>query len=383
MLDEKLKALKTPCYIIDSAQLERNCAEIEEAFEKQWNKNIIYGYSIKTNHHPYVIDVVKLRGWRAEVVSEKEYQLARKLGYEAKDIIYNGPIKGKSLKDVLFKKGIVNIDNFEEIKSILSYDLPLNTRVGLRINFDLEQYCKGETTAGKYASRFGFCYENGDVKKAIDILKRNNVTVAGLHMHVSTKTRSVKVFRKIAETACEIQNKYNLQLNYIDIGGGFFGGQIVRGKPTMEEYAKTICGVLSKEFEPLQTAIVLEPGASVAATAVYYLTRVNSIKQIRDEIIVTLDGTSLHINPFMSVRSPQYAIIGQTSEKMKIQHICGNTCMEADRFICLENKGRIEPDAMFVFYNAGAYTMCLNSYFINEFPNIYTYQDNEYILLEK
>ena len=42
-------------------------------------------------------------------------------------------------------------------------------------------------------------------------------------MHVSTKTRSLNIYKTLAMMANKIIKEYDIQVDYIDIGGGFFG----------------------------------------------------------------------------------------------------------------------------------------------------------------
>ena len=51
--------LKTPCYIIDKAKYVRNIEEIMKSFSDKWNENVIFGYSVKTNHYPYLMNIAR------------------------------------------------------------------------------------------------------------------------------------------------------------------------------------------------------------------------------------------------------------------------------------------------------------------------------------
>lgn len=93
--------------------------------------------------------------------------------------------------------------------------------VGVRVNFDIEGRYPGHEQCPKDGGRFGFCYENGELKKAIARIETKGVKVTGLHLHKSSRTRMPEVYRAIAEVAVEIGKKYELNLSYIDIGGGF------------------------------------------------------------------------------------------------------------------------------------------------------------------
>ncbi len=363
--------IQTPCYIINYEKYEKNCLEFEKNFHNMWGDNLILAYSVKTNNSKIMLSLAHNRNWYMETVSEREYEIVTGEGYDK--VILNGPIKGEALKDALQKNYIINLDNYKELEKYIELHKIFNIDrgVGLRVNFDLERNCPGETTAGMHPSRFGFCLENFSLEKAIETLKINKINIDGLHMHTSTKSRSIKVFSEICRIVCELKEQYNLKLKYIDIGGGFFGGRVIDGKPTISEYASVICGSLKEKFNPQNTTLILEPGASITATAVDYVTKVDSVRNIRNETIVTVDGSLLHINPFMVDREPEYEIIGKRNGIKETQWVCGSTCMENDRLLLLLNEEGLNEDNYIVFHNAGAYTMSFNSEFINKIPNVF------------
>ena len=192
----------------------------------------------------------------------------------------------------------------------------------------------------------------------------------GLHLHTSTKTRSIKVFESLAKEAVKLKEELNIDFSFIDMGGGFFGGQVVSGKPSMRDYAHTICNVLRNGFDPAKTTLILEPGASVLATCVSYKARVINVRKIRGVNVATINGTLLHLNPFMSKRNQPYVIcsdIGSRKNAEK-QIICGATCMENDRLAVAIDSPELEKGDELLFGNVGAYTMTFNAYFILDPP---------------
>ena len=78
-------------------------------------------------------------------------------------------------------------------------------KVGIRVNFDLEKECPNETAMGLDGGRFGFSLENGSFNKAVKRINNiKNVKVVGIHLHNSTKTRSLKIYKTLAKKANEI-----------------------------------------------------------------------------------------------------------------------------------------------------------------------------------
>ena len=214
---------KTPYYLIKCKQFEKNCLDIERSFKRNWGDNFLCGYSVKTNHHPYLIKLAQSRGWLAEVVSNEEFDYAHSLNFGNNQIICNGPVKGEMLQKAIREEQILNLDHLQEVFEVkylyeqgkVSVE---GIRIGLRINFDLERICRGETMAGDKIARFGICYENGDVKKAISLLKECHIPIVGIHMHTSTKSRSLKVFQVLSKMVCKIVEEFDLKLSFVDIG---------------------------------------------------------------------------------------------------------------------------------------------------------------------
>lgn len=375
----ELKNYETPCYLINLKKFEENCRTLMDPFLEQWDGRVEFGYSVKTNHDGNLIRyAAEHLGWYVETVSPNEYEYAHSF-VTPERMILNGPCKGEILLQAYEKGSIINLDHMAEVEMLCDYlaEHPKReTKVGIRVNFDLEALCPGETTAGEAVSRFGICYENGEFGKAVSMLKEAGISVCGIHLHTSTKSRSTGVFTMLARKTVELAKEYELGLQYIDMGGGFFGGQKVAGKPSMEEYAACICGELKKGFVPEEVRLILEPGASVVATSMEYMTRVINTRDIRGERVVTLDGTLLHINPFLSHRIPPYRLVQEgknpaLASNQEQQLICGCTCMENDRFLTVEGEVPLKTGDIFLFQNAGAYTEAFNSEFILALPKVY------------
>lgn len=218
--------IQTPCYVINKDELCKNIYEFQKALSRYWGRSII-GYSFKTNSLPWAIKYVLNNNCYAEVVSSAEYNLALYAGYLKTQIIFNGPVKGKSeFIDAILNNAIVNIDSRREIEWIkeLSHKENKQIKVGIRVNFDLERICPNEIGYAEDGTRFGFNLDNGDFYEVMEELKRiPNVLIEGLHLHNTSKTRSLNVYRELSKKACEIKRKTKLDYSYIDIGG-FYGG---------------------------------------------------------------------------------------------------------------------------------------------------------------
>lgn len=362
----------TPYYVINKKELDEGLCKLKRALETCWG-NYIIGYSYKTNSLPWIINYFKENGCYAEVVSDDEYLLAKRIGVDENRVIYNGIIKSKdTFLEAIRNRCIVNIDSQREIDWLDELPFDGHFGVGLRVNFDIEKCCPNQSACGAEGGRFGLCYENGEFEKALVKIKNKGIKIDGLHLHVSSKTRSVDIYKAIANMACEITKKYELVLSYIDIGGGFFGG--LENKPQFIDYLTAVSEILKETFEPNKTAIIVEPGMSLIGSPISYVTSVIDIKDTTYGRFVVTDGSRMNIDPLMTKKAyfHRYELIGDdTRGDIKKQVISGYTCMEHDRLFFEENSKELLAGDKIIYDKVGAYTMCLTPLFIKYFPDVY------------
>lgn len=385
-----METLQTPYFVIDEAILQRYYDMLADSLKQNWN-NYVIGYSFKTNSLPWLVAFVKKNGAYAEVVSEDEYSLARYLGYKDQEIIYNGPYKGESsFRDVLLAGGYVNLDSRMELSWLrkLAAEYPnRNFQVGIRANFNLEKMCPGETTMGEVSGRFGFCYETGKLAEALKTLSEiPNVSVTGLHLHSSSKTRSVAIFRSIARMACQLKEEFALNLSYVDLGGGYCGG--MEGRPEYPDYFPVVAEELSKCFTPSETKLIVEPGISLISKCTTFVTSIFDTRDIKGTRYVMTDGSRFNIDATMIKSSHLFHLIEKESYEgsrplMKEQIVSGFTCMECDRLFTYTDSPELIPGDKIVYENVGGYTMSLNPLFIQYFPTVYIRRNEKLIQVRR
>ena len=375
--------LNAPCFIINKEELNNNILGMESALKKYWN-NYIIGYSCKTNSLPWVLNFMRENNCFAEVVSSYEYRLAKKVGYKDENIIFNGPNKSKYMFLLaLNNRAILNIDSKREIKWLKEENFNKEVKVGIRVNFDLEKKCPGETSFGVDGSRFGFSYENRELEKAIkEINSIENVRVVGLHIHNTAKTRSLKIYNAISNMACELYKYFDYDLDYIDVGGGFFGG--VPGKPTYDDYMKEISTCLLKTFNPQKTKLIVEPGSALVGSPISFLSEVVDVKDTFAKRIVTINTSRNNIDPFFAKNNYFFSDNCKSENIINEQVICGYTCLDNDRLMTLKNHKEFKLGDRILFEKVGAYSICLAPMFIEPFSRVYVdLGDNKYDLVRE
>ena len=286
-LDEIARKYGTPHYLMYDNRYLENIKSFQKAFKSRYS-NFILGYSFKTNYVPSLCKIAMNAGCYAEVVSEMEYTLAKRIGF--KHIIFNGPIKKDAiLLSALEDNAVINLDSQYELRTILKFKAENPERkisIGLRLNIDLtDEDGISKVQYGLRVGRFGFTYET--FADAVHILKQNNINIVSMHGHTSSSDRAVENYRLITKQMLQVGEKLSLnELKYFDIGGGFFGaaaeGFDISNKPTYKDYANCILDecLRNEWFCKIKPNIVIEPGVSVVANVFSYVSKIFQKKQI-------------------------------------------------------------------------------------------------------
>ncbi len=375
----------TPAFVIDVPKLERFTARFLQAMDKYW-PNSILGYSFKTNSLPWIVAFMRDRGAWAEVVSNAEYELALALGYTPDRIVFNGPYKTRDrLRSALLGGSIINLDAKRDIAWTIELAQENPDRefsVGLRVNWDLETRCPGESTFGEQSSRFGFHIDNGELDQAITDLTTAGVRVAGLHVHRNSRTQSLAVYRAAATVAAEVLTTRNLDLDWVDIGGGFFGTE--DGTPTFEDYMQVISETLAPVVDIERTTLITEPGGALVAVPFEFHASVIDVKEIDHRTFVLTDASRTNIDPlFRKDKGYDIQLQTQSTQVATEQILSGFTLVEGDRMMTLKEEPQLQLEDRIIFYKVGAYTLALQPMFIEYLPAVYARTEDELILVRR
>ncbi|MBQ0142532.1 MAG: diaminopimelate decarboxylase [Prevotellaceae bacterium] len=359
----------TPFYLFDEKGFVDNYKKLENTFRTVY-PNYQISYSYKTNYTPFVCQLVKSMGGYAEVVSDMEYTLAKKLGYKNSQIVYNGPSKGAEMYEHIENGGILNIDSLDEAKRVVSYCKLHSEKqytCGLRINMDL---------GANFISRFGLEAGSPEMNETITIIKETeNLQLIGLHCHIS-RCRGVEAWAKRAEIMLEMADKLVEGVpQYISLGSGMFadmadylkdqfGGSSV---PTYDDYCKSTIMPFVEHYKDSEKKPMLftEPGTTVVARYLSFVSKVLSVKQIRGRWIANMDGDYHNLGEICTMKKlPTHVIAGGQEQKHydKID-IMGFTCLEQDVMVPEWTGNLAEGDVM-VFDNCGGYSIVSKPQFI-------------------
>lgn len=389
-LDQLFCEIGTPCYLVNEDLFQSNISGIRDAFVSRYC-NTIVGYSFKTNYLPYICNLAKNEGCFAEVVSYLEYQIAKKIGYEPEKIIFNGPVKRHNeFFDALTSGSLINIDSEYEIVLLEEYRKKnpyADLKIGVRVNVAIKDE-EGNTAiyGEEEIGRFGFI--DSELEGLFARLKAIECNVISLHGHTSSKNRAKYNYLQIIDELFRIRDKFNLSPNFIDIGGGFFGpvpkGMFMQEPPTYDDYAQAIVSRLLENewFSQNQPTLIIEPGMSVAASSMSYVTRVYNIKERSNRIVVQVDGNMFQIRQNLYQFKLPYHTISKkcvySKNKEKMIDFAGSTCMESDILVRKTGVLDFAVGDYLQIDNVGAYTFVMGSNFIQFLPHIAVYKNGKF-----
>jgi len=352
-------------YLLDSAQFRKNFAELKTAFNNIYpNWNIAYSY--KTNYTPKLCKIVNELGGYAEVVSEMELEIAKRVGCKMDRVIWNGPIKNVPIMEqFLLDGGTINIDSIEEleqIKDIHNRHADHLINVGIRCNYEVND---------GVVSRFGFDIDGAEFMEAVKFATTTeNVKFINFQCHFAK--RQIAYWPARAKGMVDLIDRLGIIPDRIDIGGGLFGkmAESLRAQfsceiPDYEAYAKAAAQVFADYFadKDVKPELLIEPGSAVVGDCMKFIGTVKTIKNVRGKWIATVLGSQKNIS-MTSINPPMEVIaMGGEQKEYKDLDFVGFTCIEGD--VLYHNyTGKLAHQDAIVISNCGSYSLVMKPPFI-------------------
>jgi diaminopimelate decarboxylase len=240
-----------------------------------------------------------------------------------------------------------------------------------------------------FFSRFGLDPESEELRQVFRIIaKHDNLKIVGLHTHSTRPAKNPNIFYNKLVSLIEFAKDCKLieHLDYIDIGGGFYGkmDENIRAQfddiiPTYNDYGTLLGKTMKKYFPDEEVQLIIEPGVAVTVNILDYFVKIIDIKKIKTKYIALSSGTFYNIKPSGHKKNLSIEIYSRT--KTTIQHnknqydIVGYTCLEND-YLYSGYNGTLNVGDYCRFKNVGAYTIVFKPPFIKLAPPIFLL-DNE------
>jgi len=369
--EELINLFGSPLFIFDEKLFIEKIKDVKEAFNREYG-NFKLAYSFKTN---YLVRVCKLafkENVLAEIISGFEYDIAKLIGYDGKNIIINGPYKPyEELIKYVKDSCIINVDNKEELDRLntISKELKRTIKIGIRVNSKI-----GEMPW----SKFGFSLDNGDALSIVNEIINNypNLRLSGFHLHIGTNISNPIYYKKaILNLLLFIREveRLNIDIAYIDLGGGFPSKDACPLNENLEEWNKkinfsdfvnSICEPLNRYYNGREKPIlILEPGRLLIDESFSLISKVFSVKNISGINSIFIDAG---VNIIPSAYYRKHKIETFSEEPLELTDIYGPLCMQVDLIESGIKLPKLKEGDILIIKNVGAYELTQSMQFIRE-----------------
>lgn len=350
---ELAEKYKTPLYVMDEDRIRHNCRIYKNAMKESFGEGSFPVYAGKAACFKRIYEIMREEEMGIDLVSPGEICTAYKAGFPMEKSFFHG--NNKTDWDISYAMdtgvGYFMVDNMYEIRGInrQAKERNIMQKIILRLTPGIDPHTYSAVATGKVDSKFGIAIETGQAEEFVkEAVGFSNVEIVGYHCHVGSQVfdSDGSVYLDAAKImltfACEMQNKYGVQIKILNMGGGY-GVRYTEDDPQMDISANIgkLASYLIKLSEELGIAmpkVLVEPGRSIVADAGMTLYSVGTIKQITGyKNYVSIDG-GMTDNPRYALYGSKYTVLlaNRTDEKADF------TCDVVGR--CCESGDIIQPD---------------------------------------
>lgn len=311
-------------------------------------------YSVKTNPDDRLLELAKDTGFLAECISQLELKKCISVGFRAEHVILNGPGKwwpGGTLRT--YPVHALFCDSLEEMSRVvelLRSGMKLAHIIGVRIR------------PPQILSRFGISVSSFDtfqrLVKFVESLPSD--CVFGLHFHIPSSEIGLRywwsLFESVVRWAGAIQISSGREVQVLDIGGGFFPGDL------QNEFISKVGSAVKqiRQVLPSIQEIIVEPGKGLVQPVMGLAVRVLEVRRSRSRVIeAVVDGSIAELPE--AWHYPHRILWFHPDEGWKVlgrgsSLVVGRLCMEADILATwVDLPEELKPGDILIFCDAGAY----------------------------
>ena len=382
-IEELDKKYGTPYYIYDEKQIENNTIDYITTFKKYFPKFRQY-FAVKALPNPSILKILVDCGMGFDCSSPEEIKLVHLMNdtYMMKDsnIIYTSNYT--SCEDLLFAKEsnvLINLDDIDGLFNLIKISSIAPKKICFRYNPNFNSDINTDVKSNNFTginTKFGMNCDT--ILKAYKLAKEYGVNEFGIHTMCVSNCLDIKYWKdlidKIFDCIYKIKSELNIDIKFIDIGGGIgIPYKPEDKKIDIEELAQLIRNRF--DYNIKKYSIVYEPklytecGRYITGPYGWLVSKCKSIKVTQNINFYGLDanmsslmrpgmyGSYHHITiPRLNNTKSDNTKSDNTKSEMTEANVVGTLCENNDWFA----KQRLLPnnimkDDYFVIHDVGAH----------------------------
>ena len=354
----------TPCYVYSKAALRQQWDELSEAFDRH---NFLPCYAVKANSNLALLQL--LAGWGAgfDIVSVGELMRVIKAGGSTDKIMFSGVAKREDeLRAAIYHQiACINVESEFELEKIkqLAEEMQMPVKISLRINPDVNPQTHPYIATGLKENKFGI-----DSELALSMYESVKdhpwVEAIGVDCHIGSQITETKPYEDAARLVMEFVGKLSsrgIELQHIDLGGGFGISYRDEQPPTFSEFAN----LLLPMFYDTDYQLIVEPGRSLIANAGVLLTNVEYIKHTSVNTFAMVDAAMNDLlRPALYQAWHELLPLQHHVDRSETQYdVVGPVCESGDFLAKNRTMKTLFSGDKLAIMSAGAYAMSMASHY--------------------
>jgi len=321
-------------------------------------------YAVKANSNLAILSLCAELGIGADIVSGGELFRALKAGIKPFRIVFAGVGKTEQEIEYALKNNILmfNVESEAELYKIneVAKKLKKHACVALRVNPDIDPKTHKYIATGLRTSKFGI-----PIEKAVEYYKLakslKNIKIIGIHKHIGSQITETSAYVEALSKILSLYDKlakYDVDIEYIDIGGGLG----ITYKDEEPPLPKDLANALIPLIKSKKGKIIVEPGRSIVGNAGILVTKVLYTKETGPKNFIIVDaGMNDLIRP--SLYGSYHEILPVTPDKRQkiVADIVGPICESGDFLAKDREIEKITPGEYLAVMSAGAYGFSMSS----------------------
>ncbi len=348
----------TPVYVYDADTIVTQIKSLTQAFS---SVDLRIKYAAKALTNINILNLIRKQGVGVDVVSIEEARLALHAGYQPGEIQFTP--NGVSFTEIAEAVGLgvgINIDNLPTLQKF-GERYGNSKSCSLRINPGIMAGGNYKIATGHLQSKFGISSQQQP--QILELVKKYNIAVTGLHVHTGSEIGDVDVFLKVADVLFSIAKNFP-SLTFLDFGGGFKVAYKEGDSVTDIQTLGTKLGLAFNQFckaygQSLEMWI--EPGKYLVSEAGYLLVKANVIKETPALTFVHVNSGLNHLlRPMMYDAYHDIVNITNPDGSKKKYTVVGYIC-ETDTIGTDRSLNEVREGDILAIRNAGAYGFSMAS----------------------
>lgn len=379
-LSQLAKTYQTPLYVIDEIGLRKTIIQYMNSFQgKYFQPEIVY--ASKAFLVPALAKLINEYQLSMDAVSIGDLYVAKQANFPMEKIVFHG--NNKQTEELEFainnQVGLIVVDNLQELKLLakLCSHYQHYQAILIRVNPGIDAHTHEYIQTAKFTSKFGeSIYDEKVIDEMLQIIQKSNyLKLQGFHAHIGSQIHEMDAYileiDKMVNFQTNIARLYQLNLNTLNIGGGF-GIKYTQDENnlTIEEMMTIISQRLDQVLcnNQIIKKVMIEPGRSIigpSGMTLYTIAQVKHTYGGKNYLFID-GGMTDNIRPALYNAIYECDIANKmTNPKTLLVDVVGKCCESGD--IIRKDVLIPEPEEndILIVYATGAYNYSMSSNYNN------------------